>query len=200
MNDFRRKIVVYLFVMPMLLYVPCCANYVSSYEHEVVSGDTGRRIPLWYPYEVVEDYGRVFVSMWDGGGSGDGGLCAIKNVKGFLRTSNLFCGEQILDGWENSAEKRYFIFSADKIQGCYYSTEIEFLTACSQYGVKGRELRSFEENFQRFVEGGPFPSPWAALVHQFRHGMPFVGIACCAVLVLSCWCLERSQIGRLPVL
>lgn len=182
-----RNVVMLCFVLPCLVYLVCFCKYVCSYEHQVHGIDNGYRIPLWYPYDI---HSGGYIREW-------GVPCRVHSVDLFkivitkFRIADHCVFGKCQDGfWNGGLEaggpEHFFIISTNHTDVVYYEREKEYLKACSDYGVDGSKLWSFDDNLKHFELTDAKPTPKNTFIHAMTHKWTLGSVLLCA-LVLACW-------------
>ncbi len=142
--------------------------YSARFEGAKSMIDSNRRIPLWFPYEISEQYGtNAAIGEWDytikkeprvitGAVSRvDMALMRPDHIEAFTFNEGAICGIKELQDFPTGEAlgTRYFLFSTNHVSVKYFLSENEYLDECARYGLNGAELCDFAENFYRFWSG-----------------------------------------------
>ena len=164
-----------LFLFSMFYYA-MYANYSRGYEHARYMIDDDRRLPLWYPYQLLKR-AHPIEKGWDGMEINDWRIyfsgpedkpfawkrsnylapsVTLKNILRVNTASNVVCG--VFEDNKNdngsmmaNSRRRLFLFASGMPEIRFYDDEDAFVLDCAKCDIDGRDLKSFEDCYGTFV-------------------------------------------------
>lgn len=168
-----KAILPLLFIEYEILFFCLEAKFGRDFANAQYVCDNNRRIPLWYPYEMCENYGTIELAYWSGFRN-DGVLLEgsrpadvdstqpvsqlANGILDFQIGKNVVCGTRevrLHNSWEHCEDNPvtgiyYFLFATNMNAVACIENEMEYLRLCSSYGIDGKIRSRFEENFKDF--------------------------------------------------
>ncbi len=158
----------------------------TQYENTCVIGDW-ERIPLWYPWEVV-DLGSgigVDVRSWNSwkrkedmplvfDGNTDGESVALSRL---TEIKSLSVGDHVVCGIRSVSlptigywGKRYFVFATNQVEVAYFKSRDDFIRECARYDADGGNLLDFHSCWEAYWKLHGTVNPFKILMNCCRQG------------------------------
>lgn len=181
----KKKIYISLGWIFVLVIVSLVAlyRYYRGYATAENFDGYGSRIPLWYPYQVV-DYGfgrHVCVDSWEGMAhelkinkiksnnptKEDIELQSLSEIDEFNFDNDVLYGRRFLRSvFGECLGVRYFVFSRQMKEVAYYTNKEEFANRCRILGVDINKMKSFAEHWMDFHN-----APGKGLFYRIYRGL-----------------------------
>ena len=173
-----RIITLAVVVLLVIVYLVMSANFHNGYDHSTIVIDVDERIPLWYPHQLVKwrpDGGELHVDLNDWRDFTSGTLPSfvnapilwkrqndqaphikLKNVVQVNFSTNVVVGVSEMKEDGNGVrmakpQRRFFLFARGMTEIRFYLDEGTYLSDCAEYGIDGRNLKTFEDCYDAFV-------------------------------------------------
>ncbi len=172
----------------------------TQYANARIIGDW-ERIPLWYPWEVV-DFGSgmgVDVRNWNSwkhkedmpivleGTSTNGesaALSRLTDIKSLSIGDHVVCGIRSVSlptvGYWGD---RYFVFATNQMEVTYFKSRDDFMRECARYGGDGINLLDFHTCWGDYWESHGTINPFKMLMNCLRQGFSFPELIVVAILL-----------------
>lgn len=181
----KKKIYISLGFILLLVTVSQMAlfRYYRGYATAENFDGYGFRIPLWYPYQIVDyGFGRdVCVDSWEGMAhelkinkikssnptKEDIELQSLSGIDKFNFSNEVIYGRRFLrTEFGEYLGERYFVFSRQMKEVAYYTNKEDFANQCRILGVDIDQMKSFDEHWLDFRE-----APGKGLFYRIYRGL-----------------------------
>ena len=191
MNKIRSKIhaIITDCLLVGAIFAVIYIKHSNQFENAKIVGDW-KRIPLWYPHEIVDfgDMMGVRLSDWSSwkhqnddavtrysDDAADEERAALQHLNDILELSvgdNAVCGVRTVRASRHGKYfgRRYFVFATNQLNVAYFREKDEFLRECGQHGVDGEKLTSFEDCWGKHWKTHGTYNPIKILIEDIKTG------------------------------
>lgn len=156
-NSFFRNICICL-ISGMLIIIIMACERVDEYGCPTAFSsssvyDDCKRIPLVYPYEIVNFYDNVELSRWDKRQNGVREIppdLQFSHILRFAQTNDHIFAEHDIGWVRPCGEIQYFVFSLVKTNAVRFTDKQAFASYCSTFGGDVKEMRPFIEQWKSY--------------------------------------------------
>ena len=165
------------------------AKHSSLFEHARYIGDW-KRIPLWFPYEIVDfgDMMGVRMNDWrtwshpiddsitiystDKEAEERAAMQKLNHIQKFAVGNNVVCGLRSLrlSTYGGYLGTCYFLFATNRLEVAHFKIKGDFIEACRRYGIDGDALMSFDDQWARFCKDDVSDNPINILISDIKSG------------------------------
>lgn len=140
-----------IIIMTACKRVDECGRPTSFFTSPVY--DDCKRIPLVYPYEIVDSYENVELIRWDERRNGVREVSSdlqFSYILRFAQTNDYVFGERDTGWVRPSGEIQYFVFSLTQTNVVRFSDKKDFLRYCATFGGDIEQMRPFIEQWEDY--------------------------------------------------
>lgn len=216
----RRSSIIHAIVIDCLLVGAILSviyiKYTNQFANAKIVGDW-KRIPLWYPHEIV-DFGDgvgVRLNNWSSWkypidntitvyaeASADAEeRAALRRLNDILELSvgdNVVCGVRTVRGLRSGSYfgRRYFVFATNQLEIAYFKSKDEFIKECSLYGVDGEKLMPFKDCWNTYWDAHETYNLITVLISDIRVGFDWREWLALIIFGYMLWRQLRRQVRQ----
>lgn len=115
--------------------------------------DDCKRIPLVYPFEIIDSNENVELTRWDEKQNGVREVLPnsqFSYILRFAQTNNYVFGERDIGWVRPCGETQYFVFSLAKTNVVRFSDQKDFSRYCAKFGGNIKQMRPFLEQWKDY--------------------------------------------------
>ena len=216
----RRSSIIHAIVIDCLLIGAILSviyiKYTNQFANAKIVGDW-KRIPLWYPHEIV-DFGDGVgvrlnnwsswkypidntITVYSDASSDAEERAALKRLNDILELSvgdNVVCGVRTVRGLRYGSYfgRRYFVFATNQLEIAYFKTKDEFIKGCSLYGVDGEKMMPFKDCWNTYWDAHETYNLITVLISDIRVGFDWREWLALTIFGYMLWRQLRRQVRQ----
>ncbi len=216
----RRSSIIHAIVIDCLLIGAILSviyiKYANQFANAKIVGDW-KRIPLWYPHEIV-DFGDVVgvrlnnwsswkypidntITVYSDASADAEERAALKQLNDILELSvgdNVVCGVRTVRGsrYGSYFGRRYFVFATNQLEIAYFKTKDEFIKGCSLYGVDGEKMKPFKDCWNTYWDAHETYNLITVLISDIRVGFDWREWLALTIFGYILWRQLRRQVRQ----